>query len=206
MHGLTVVPAPTPAVSASPAAADTALHRATTGRRPVGAHLAGPEGHLAPRPLGAIGEPPGADRLPRLPSDLGQRAEEAVHDTDLQQRRLADPRRPAHLRRWRAWRDRTRRRDTLVSTSKATAGSWSSDPSRGACCARSRLAALCQARGLGCRRLEAVGYFLRPLRRLSRSTTVLPGRRFSVPFLRKRPVIASRTRLPLPAPRCLAMG
>jgi hypothetical protein len=54
--------------------------------------------------------------------------------------------------------------------------------------------------------LEAVGYFLRRLRRLSRSTTVLPGRRFSVPLLRKRPVIVSRTRLPLPAPRFLAMG
>jgi hypothetical protein len=27
-----------------------------------------------------------------------------------------------------------------------------------------------------------------------------------VPFLRKRPVIVSRTRLPLPAPRFLAMG
>jgi hypothetical protein len=54
--------------------------------------------------------------------------------------------------------------------------------------------------------LEAVGYFLRPVRRLSRSTTVLPGRRFSVPLLRKRPVIVSRTRLPLPAPRFLAMG
>jgi hypothetical protein len=27
-----------------------------------------------------------------------------------------------------------------------------------------------------------------------------------VPFLRKRPVIVSRTRLPLPVPRFLAMG
>ena len=52
---------------------------------------------------------------------------------------------------------------------------------------------------------RSVGYFLRPPRLLIRSTTVPPGRRFSVPFLAKRPVIASRTRVPLSAPRFLAM-
>jgi hypothetical protein len=59
-----------------------------------------------------------------------------------------------------------------------------------------------RGRGLTSRETGAVNSqrFL-PLRRLMRSTTVVLGERFSLPFVRNRPVIIDRTRLPGPAPR-----
>ena len=65
--------------------------------------------------------------------------------------------------------------------------------SRSMLCSLPATALHCRVRGLGCRCMEAVGYVLRRLRGLSHSTTVLPGRRFSVTFLRKRSVRVSRT-------------
>jgi hypothetical protein len=158
--------------------------------------------HMAPRRSKSRGRPqrPGLRFDSSSPAPAGTLLRQAaVEQADL----TFSVRESWGVGRWRPMRACAARSRRALIRVRATAGSWSFRSVSGSVLCRFKLPGSRLGFAAVWRRS---GYFLRPVRRFSRSTTVLPGRRFSVPFLRKRPVIVSRTRLPLPAPRRLAIG